>query len=342
LRNKASHNSTTGRARRSNVTTDNTTAAPAGLSNIGKEDNPNTDEDYEQENKVPKRDEETLENLLQARFTVADAEELNSDDWITTTSCNRNGKKKSINNHSLFILPRKTNQIKSSQTEQQKRVDDRCTQITTTVLPVDTTNLQKATENVVSINTECKRENCLETLTCPSGENKDTEACSENTACLLTESSSPKRPCISTVSKAAAEVSFDVSRFVDEPSSSHENVHAQFPHAVSEEQGEIQVLRAKVQELQLLTASQQKLWEEERDAYKKSWKVEQEKWDERVRALQLRLYISETRLKTYEDALEQHVQAVAENVAHPTTPTKRATTETDRPLLSRVLCSQDG
>jgi hypothetical protein len=133
-----------------------------------------------------------------------------------------------------------------------------------------------------------------------------------------------------------------VTGFVDDPSSSHENVDAKGPQAASDEQREVHSLKAKVQELEILLASQQKLWEEERDAYKKSRKIEQENWDERIRALQLRLYISETRLKTYEDALEQHVQAVAENVAHPATPTKRISTETDRPLLSRVLCTQDG
>ena len=44
-------------------------------------------------------------------------------------------------------------------------------------------------------------------------------------------------------------------------------------------------------------------------------RAEQEKSEERIQALSLRLYISETRLKTYEDALEQHVVAVANNVA---------------------------
>jgi len=52
-----------------------------------------------------------------------------------------------------------------------------------------------------------------------------------------------------------------------------------------------------------------------------------------MQALQLRLYISETRLKTYEDALQQHVEAVANNVA--ASPPRR-TADRDT-ISSRVL-----
>jgi hypothetical protein len=75
------------------------------------------------------------------------------------------------------------------------------------------------------------------------------------------------------------------------------------------------------------------------------WQKNQDLQEERaahntaLQSLQLRLYISETRLKTFEDALEQHVQAVANNTA-PTSPERRRMRPeeqaTTTPLLSRV------
>ena len=44
---------------------------------------------------------------------------------------------------------------------------------------------------------------------------------------------------------------------------------------------------------------------------------------ERIQALQLRLYISETRLQTYEEALQHHVETVHRNVATPIASTER-------------------
>lgn len=59
----------------------------------------------------------------------------------------------------------------------------------------------------------------------------------------------------------------------------------------------------------------------------KQLQTERMETEERLQAVQLRLYISETRLKTYQDAFEQHVQAVTQNVASSsnlttTTPTR--------------------
>jgi hypothetical protein len=48
----------------------------------------------------------------------------------------------------------------------------------------------------------------------------------------------------------------------------------------------------------------------------RSLQRQREDYEERIQALQLRLFISETRLKTYEDALNQHVEAVAANISH--------------------------
>ncbi|KAL3935665.1 MAG: hypothetical protein SGBAC_008859 [Bacillariaceae sp.] len=65
-----------------------------------------------------------------------------------------------------------------------------------------------------------------------------------------------------------------------------------------------QALNDKDQELQ-----------QEKQANAKMISQKQQQFDDQVQAFQLRLYISETRLKTFEEALEQHVQAVASNVA---------------------------
>jgi len=99
-------------------------------------------------------------------------------------------------------------------------------------------------------------------------------------------------------------------------------------------ENEVSVLRDRVRQLELELASKDELLEQERVAHKRAFTAQQETYDERIQALQLRLYISETRLKTFEDALDQHVEAVANNVA--TSPTRRVLEE--RPLSSsRVL-----
>jgi hypothetical protein len=46
----------------------------------------------------------------------------------------------------------------------------------------------------------------------------------------------------------------------------------------------------------------------------KTLQMERQRYDDLIQSLQLRLYISETRLKTYEEALRTHIQAVAANV----------------------------
>ena len=53
---------------------------------------------------------------------------------------------------------------------------------------------------------------------------------------------------------------------------------------------------------------------EERKIHFKSKRELKEGFEDQIQALQMRLYISETRLKNYQDALEQHIQTVANNV----------------------------
>lgn len=53
---------------------------------------------------------------------------------------------------------------------------------------------------------------------------------------------------------------------------------------------------------------------EERQHHMKTIREMKEGYEDQIQALQMRLYISETRLKNYEDALEQHIQTVKKNI----------------------------
>jgi hypothetical protein len=102
----------------------------------------------------------------------------------------------------------------------------------------------------------------------------------------------------------------------------------------------LQQLQARIQQLESERTQKNQYLKEERTAHTKALALVKEISNERLQALQLRLYISETRLKTFEDALEQHVQAVANNTA-PTSPEGRQRLRpeeqaTTTPLLSRV------
>jgi hypothetical protein len=106
----------------------------------------------------------------------------------------------------------------------------------------------------------------------------------------------------------------------------------------------IQTLQQQVQQLQAQLAQHELLLTQERQAHSKVL----QQHEERMQALQLRCYISETRSRAFEDALEQHIAAVANNVAL-MTPTKFSrrnetapsdvstdTTATNKPLYSRA------
>ena len=73
----------------------------------------------------------------------------------------------------------------------------------------------------------------------------------------------------------------------------------------------------RIRELEDALAESNRLLEEERRTHTQQWKEEQERHANSMQALQLRLYISETRLKTYQEALEAHIQSVGENVYNP-------------------------
>jgi hypothetical protein len=59
---------------------------------------------------------------------------------------------------------------------------------------------------------------------------------------------------------------------------------------------------------------------ENRMMHVKALREEKERCEDSMQDLQLRLYISETRLKTYQDSLEQHVESVASNLSNNFTP----------------------
>jgi len=85
---------------------------------------------------------------------------------------------------------------------------------------------------------------------------------------------------------------------------------------------QVRKLQDRVQQLETqLAAAQQQLMDERNQD------------DAALQAVQLRLYIAETRLQTYEDALEEHNRQVAHNVAPPSP-------ERDTKRYSRVLQNQ--
>mmetsp|Transcript_1453 Transcript_1453/g.2149 ORF Transcript_1453/g.2149 Transcript_1453/m.2149 type:complete len:444 (-) Transcript_1453:45-1376(-) len=89
-------------------------------------------------------------------------------------------------------------------------------------------------------------------------------------------------------------------------------------------------LRRKDQQLQMA-----------RNAHSKEIQVAEEKWQERIQALQLRLYISETRLKVHEDALAQHVDLVTKNTAKGNVGVRNTDEEiAPAPLFSRTAKSR--
>ena len=106
----------------------------------------------------------------------------------------------------------------------------------------------------------------------------------------------------------------------------------------------------RIQQLESALAESNRLLRNEQEKLRE----EQERHINSMQALQLKLYISETRLKTYQDALEDHIQSVAENVYQPTTsspprrshpsrsnakeePLSSRPTTNESPLISRVL-----
>ena len=98
----------------------------------------------------------------------------------------------------------------------------------------------------------------------------------------------------------------------------------------------------RIQDLEMKLSLVNQQLRDERTVHTNALRREKERAENTIQDLQLRLYISETRLKTYQDALEQHVQSVAANVSSnytPSSPTrKRRENDTpSSPLISKVL-----
>jgi hypothetical protein len=109
--------------------------------------------------------------------------------------------------------------------------------------------------------------------------------------------------------------------------------------------------RFMIRLLEIQLAQKEQQLQDERQAHAKAMQKEKERCDDLIQAFQLRLYISETRLKTYQDALEHHVEAVASNLSNnftPSSPMRRGRMEKRQssdppssPLISRVLIQQN-
>jgi hypothetical protein len=94
-----------------------------------------------------------------------------------------------------------------------------------------------------------------------------------------------------------------------------------------------------VNQLQLQLAEMESLFKQERKAHANQLQSQREDYEERMQALQLRLYISETRSRTFEDALHEHIKAVANNVA--LTPIKSSgEEESTATSISKLLYSR--
>lgn len=93
----------------------------------------------------------------------------------------------------------------------------------------------------------------------------------------------------------------------------------------SEETDLVPGLQARVEKLELELHSQAASYQRQLQQLSKVHQEEKDASLERVQALQLKLYIVETRLRTYGDALQQHVTTVADNIV----PQRLSTTEED-------------
>ena len=77
---------------------------------------------------------------------------------------------------------------------------------------------------------------------------------------------------------------------------------------------------------------------EERIAHTKQSRMDKERYEDIIQALQLRLYISETKLKTYEDALQKHIEVVSTlSCSSSTQSTKEELLSGSPSLLSKVI-----
>ena len=99
----------------------------------------------------------------------------------------------------------------------------------------------------------------------------------------------------------------------------------------------------RIVELEQALKHTKDLLQQERSRHAQQLNQEKEQHANSMQALQLRLYISETRVKTYQDALETHFQSVASNAwqlnspPRPSALTSSDTPQLTSPLISRVI-----
>ena len=83
------------------------------------------------------------------------------------------------------------------------------------------------------------------------------------------------------------------------------------PSNLQQSTDDASMLTQRIRDLELQLAEANRRSEEERMAHSKALRKEKERHESLIQALQLRLYISENKVRTYEDALEKHIESVS-------------------------------
>ena len=83
------------------------------------------------------------------------------------------------------------------------------------------------------------------------------------------------------------------------------------PSNLQQSTDDASMLTQRIRDLELQLAEANRRSEEERMAHRKALRKEKERHESLIQALQLRLYISENKVRTYEDALEKHIESVS-------------------------------
>jgi hypothetical protein len=106
---------------------------------------------------------------------------------------------------------------------------------------------------------------------------------------------------------------------VHSDSRNHDVLDTEVDDIEYDQQSEVPILLETIKDLkqQLQVMNKQRI--EDQHLTQKALQLERDVAYEHIQALQLRLYIAETRLQTYEEALQSHVEMVQRNVATPIT-----------------------
>jgi hypothetical protein len=122
----------------------------------------------------------------------------------------------------------------------------------------------------------------------------------------------------------------------EEPSAGSESLNYEIgPHQALEMEQQLTMLQLKVRQLEMQVAIRDEQLLQERRTAAKTMQMEKDVASEQILALQLRLYISDTRLKAYEEALSQHIASVTENVAGASPAREVPIPQTGSPLYRR-------